>query len=112
MSRRKLKARANLSTIGFLISPLTSPVSHRLRREIRIMRLTATVVVEIGALICLSGTLLLAELELSPHEIAFLRALVAIILGLFFMQIGYAQSLREKQRSEPEERPKNRHNPE
>jgi hypothetical protein len=76
------------------------------------MRLTATVVVEIGALICLTGTLLLARLELSPHEIAFLRALVVVVFGLFFMQIGYAQSLRQKPGSEPEERPKNRHNPE
>ena len=76
------------------------------------MKLTPTVVVQIGALICLSGTLLLATLELSPNERAFLRALVAVVIGLFFMQIGYAQSLREKQRSEPEERPKTSHNPE
>jgi uncharacterized membrane protein YczE len=73
------------------------------------MKLTSTVVVEIGALICLSGTLLLARLDLSPHEMAFLRALIAVVIGLFFMQIGYAQSLRQKAGSEPEERPKNRH---
>lgn len=76
------------------------------------MRLTATVVVEIGALISLTGTLLLARLELSPHEMAFLRALIAVLIGLFFMQIGYAQSLREKAEDKPEERPNNRHNPE
>jgi hypothetical protein len=76
------------------------------------MRLTATVVVEIGALICLTGALMLAKLELSPHEMAFLRALIAVVIGLFFMQIGYAQSLRQQPGSEPDERPKNRNNPE
>jgi hypothetical protein len=60
------------------------------------MKLTATTVVLIGALICLTGTFLLARLDLSPEQQNFLRALVAVILGLFFMQVGYAQCLRDK----------------
>lgn len=60
------------------------------------MKLTPTVVVQIGAFISISGTLLMTALELSPHEIVFFRALAASILGLFFIQIGYAQSLSEK----------------
>lgn len=69
------------------------------------MKFTATIVVEIGALICVFGVLLMRTIELSPHEVAFLRALVGIIVGLFFIQIGYAQSLREKTAEKPERRP-------
>jgi uncharacterized protein YacL len=76
------------------------------------MKLTPTVVVQIGALICTTGTLLLSRLPMSPHEIAFLRALIAVILGLFFMQIGYAQSLRNKMKAEMETRPPPRDKPE
>ncbi len=76
------------------------------------MKLSPTVVVQIGALICVCGVLLLARLELSSHEIAFLRALVAIILGLFFIQIGYAQTLRETMMRDPEKRPPLRDDPE
>ena len=60
------------------------------------MKLTATVVVELGSVIALVGSLLLARLNVSPEETEFLRALVIVILGLFFIQIGYAQYLREK----------------
>jgi hypothetical protein len=60
------------------------------------MKLTPTLVVEIGALAAVSGVLLLTTIQLSPNEIALLRALSAIVLGLFFMQVGYAQSLRER----------------
>jgi len=60
------------------------------------MKLTPTLVVEIGALIAISGVLLLTTIQLSPTEIALLRALSAIIIGILFMQIGYAQSLRER----------------
>jgi hypothetical protein len=68
------------------------------------MKLTPTLVVEIGALVAVSGVLLLTTVQLSATEIAFLRALSAIILGLFFMQIGYAQSLRERTLGELDKR--------
>jgi hypothetical protein len=57
------------------------------------MRITPTVVVEVGALICVTGALLLSRLELSPHEILLVRAVTAIVIGALFIQIGYAQSL-------------------
>ena len=60
------------------------------------MKLTPTVVVQIGAFVSISGTLLMTLHERSPHELVFFRAFAAITLGLFFIQIGYAQSLSEK----------------
>jgi Na+/melibiose symporter-like transporter len=65
------------------------------------LKTMSPVVVQIGALICITGVLLLARLSLSPHERLFVHALVAVMLGLFFMQIGYAQSLRERVRRDP-----------
>lgn len=76
------------------------------------MKLTPTVVVQIGALIGTFGTLLLARMDLSPHEAEFLRALALVILGLFFTQIGYAQSLRGKSTDDSEKRPEQRDHPE
>jgi hypothetical protein len=60
------------------------------------MKLTPTIVVEIGALIGVSGALMMVRIELSADQVAFLRALTAIIIGFFFIQVGYAQSLRER----------------
>jgi hypothetical protein len=76
------------------------------------MKLTPTVVVQIGALIGAIGTLLLARMDLSPHEADFLRGVALVILGLFFTQIGYAQSLREKPEADAQMHPKHRDNPE
>ena len=67
------------------------------------MKLLPTIVVEIGALICLSGVLLLEKLELSPADMAFIRAMFAVIIGLFVVQVGYAQSLAERGRRQPQE---------
>jgi hypothetical protein len=55
--------------------------------------LTPTVVVELGAIVCTAGTLLLAKLDLSPEDRDLLRALAVVMVGFFFMAIGYAQSL-------------------
>jgi hypothetical protein len=63
--------------------------------------MTPTVIVQTGALICGSGVLLMQTIELSADEITFLRALVAIVIGLFFIQVGYAQSLRENAARDP-----------
>jgi hypothetical protein len=76
------------------------------------MKLTAAAVFQVGALICVTGALLVARLALSPHEILLVRALVAIILGLFFIQIGYAQSQREEVIRDLEKRPAPSDNPE
>ena len=68
------------------------------------MKLTPTVVVQFGALICAWGTLLLSRLELSPHEIDLVHALIAIVLGFFYIQIGYAGSLSQKPADDPQKR--------
>jgi hypothetical protein len=68
------------------------------------MKLTPTVIVELGSLVCLAGTLCLAGLDLSPEEKDSLRALVAVILGLFFMQIGYARYVSDALRGDLEKR--------
>lgn len=60
------------------------------------MKLTPTIVVEIGALIAVAGALLLTTIQLSPTEVVFLRAFAAILIGFFLVQIGYVQSIREK----------------
>jgi hypothetical protein len=60
------------------------------------MKLTPTIVVMIGALIAVSGVLLLTTIRLSATEVAFLHALSAIVLGFCFIQVGYAQRLRER----------------
>jgi len=72
------------------------------------MKLTPTIVVQFGALICAWGTLQLSRLELQPHEIALVRALIAIVLGLFYIQIGYAGCLSQKPTDNPKKRPTTR----
>lgn len=68
------------------------------------MRFTPTVVVEIGAILTVTGVLLLERLDLPTSELHFLQALIAVVLGLFFIQIGYAQSLQAGTRNGGEKR--------
>jgi peptidoglycan biosynthesis protein MviN/MurJ (putative lipid II flippase) len=75
------------------------------------LKLTPAVVVEVGALICVSGVLLLVRLELSEHELLLVRTLAVILIGLLFIQIGYAQSLRERVVDDLKKRPPAAHNP-
>jgi hypothetical protein len=69
------------------------------------IKITPTVVVQVGALICVTGVLLLSRLELSPHEILLVRALTALVIGTLFIQIGYAQSLCARLPDDPKKGP-------
>jgi len=76
------------------------------------MKVTPAVLCPIGAAICVSAVTVLWSLDLLYADTVLVRVLGSIMLGCFLVQIGYAQSLREKRTGDPEKLPKRRDNSE